>query len=120
VGYRDEDEAVRSRLDAVLAENAALKAELAEKAQPRGPVAPPAPAPAPREKASSTSPSRTGRSGLVLAALLTFVSLPGVAYTVLAVKGGMNLAPALVMDAVALVALGGVLYAKYGPEEPSE
>lgn len=127
MGYRDEDEAVRARLDAVLAENEALKSELAQRAQPstqEAPSPPPDPrqnraAPAPSSPpAPAAAPSRKGTA--VVVALLVFVSLPGVVYTARAAFGGLPVAPAIVMDAVALFAVALVLYGRYGPDDPNE
>ncbi|MBK8212692.1 MAG: hypothetical protein IPK71_03000 [Myxococcales bacterium] len=120
--FRNEDEALRARLDAVLDENAALKEELARREAAPKP-AKPEPKPA-REPATRPDPDRAPRAAterdpqararvVVILALLTFVSMPGIVYTVLAFTSGKFLGPAIVMDGVALLAWGGTVYARY-------
>ena len=120
--FRNEDGALRARLDAVLDENAALKEELARRdAAPK----PSSPEPkAAREPERGPEPDRAAppateqdpqaRAKLgVLLALLTFVSMPGIVYTIVAFTSERYLGPAIVMDGVALLAWGSVAYARY-------
>ena len=120
--FRNEDDALRARLDAVLDENAALKEELARRDAAPKPASP-EPKPA-REPATRPEPDRAPRAAteqdpqaraklVVILALLTFVSMPGIVYTAFAFTSGKFLGPAIVMDGVALLAWGGTAYARY-------
>lgn len=118
--FRNEDGALRARLDAVLDENAALKEELARRDAAPKPAKPePKPAREPkvdpdRAPRAATERDPQARARLVVvAALLTFVSMPGIVYTVLAFTSGGSLGPAIVMDGVALLAWGSMAYARY-------
>lgn len=122
--FRNEDDALRARLDAVLDENATLKEELARRDAAPKPAKPePEPKPA-REPATRPEPDRAPQASteldpqararvVVILALLTFVSMPGIVYTAFAFTSGKFLGPAIVMDGVALLAWGGTAYARY-------
>lgn len=120
--FRNEDGALRARLDAVLDENAALKEELARRDAAPKPASPePEPAREPeRGPATDRAPHAAkerdpqARARVVVAlALLTFVSMPGIVYTIVAFTSDGFLAPAIVMDGVALLAWGSMAYARY-------
>lgn len=120
--FRNEDDALRARLDAVLDENAALKEELARRDATPKPASPDPKAAREPERgpdpdraappATEQDPQARARVAVVLA-LLTFVSMPGIVYTIVAFTSERHLGPAIVMDGVALLAWGGVFYARY-------
>lgn len=126
--FRNEDDALRARLDAVLDENAALKEELARRDATPKPASPepeparelergPATDRAPHA-AKERDPQARARFVVVLA-LLAFVSMPGIIYTIVAFTSDGLLAPAIVMDGVALLAWGSVFYARYRMSRPA-
>lgn len=120
--FRNEDDALRARLDAVLDENAALKEELARRdAAPKPSRPEPKAARDPERRpepdraappATEQDPQARARVAVALA-LLTFVSIPGIAYTIVAFTSERYLGPAIVMDGVALLAWGSMAYARY-------
>jgi hypothetical protein len=103
--FRNEDDALRARLDAVLDENAALKEELARRNAPKRTTPSPKPRAEPlppaTEERHHDPQARTKR--WVLFGLLSFISLPGIIYTAMAFGSRRYIGPAIIMDGVALV-----------------